>query len=71
MELWVIHGGLVPLQRSIALLPHDFNPKEFHSGRDESGLEGIIQTLTMTGRSEGALPDVTGRTENLTFHFEK
>jgi hypothetical protein len=25
----------------------------------------------MTGRSEGALPDVTGRTENLTFHFEK
>jgi hypothetical protein len=52
-------------------LPHDLVPNDFYSGRDKSGLEGMTQTLTMIGASEGALPGVAGRIKNLTFHFEK
>jgi hypothetical protein len=40
-EIWVARGDLICLQRSIALLPHDLDPKGFYSGRDKFGLEGI------------------------------
>jgi hypothetical protein len=40
MEIWVSHGDLIHLQRSIALLAHDLGPKSFYSGRDKSNLEG-------------------------------
>jgi hypothetical protein len=65
MEIWVAHGALVHLQRLIALLPHDLDPKGFYSGRDKSGLEGMTRTLTMKEASEGALPGVAGRIKNL------
>jgi hypothetical protein len=42
-----------------------------HSGREKSGLEGMTQTLTMIGASEGALPCVAGRIKNLNFSFLK
>jgi hypothetical protein len=29
MDIWVAHGALVCLQRSIALLSHDLGPKSF------------------------------------------
>jgi hypothetical protein len=50
----VPHGDLV-------LSPHDLGFKGFHSGRDISGLEGMTQTLTMIGASEGDLTGVEGR----------
>jgi hypothetical protein len=52
-------------------LPQDLGPKGFYSGRDKPDLEGMTQTLTMIGASEGALPGAAGRIENLTSHFEK
>jgi hypothetical protein len=42
-----------------------------YSGEDKFDLEGMTQTLTMIGASEGVLPGVAGRTKNLTFCFEK
>jgi hypothetical protein len=47
--------------RTTALLPHDLGLKGSHSGRDKSGLEGMTQTLTMVGASEGALSGVARR----------
>jgi hypothetical protein len=44
MEVWVAHGDLIHLQRSVALFPHDLGPKGFYSGRYKFGLEGITQT---------------------------
>jgi hypothetical protein len=41
MEIKAVHGGLVHLQRSVALLLHDLDLKGFYPGRDKSGLEGI------------------------------
>jgi hypothetical protein len=67
----VSHGGLICLQRSIALLPHDLGPKGFYRGSDQYGLGGMTQTRTMIGASEWALPGEAGRIKNLTFHFEK
>jgi hypothetical protein len=61
MEIWVAHGDLIFLQILITLLPHDLGPKGFNSEREKFGLEGMTQTLTMTGASEGALPGVAGR----------
>jgi hypothetical protein len=52
-------------------LSHDLGPKGFYSGGDIPGLEGMTWTLTMIGTSEGALPGVARRIQNLNFHFEK
>jgi hypothetical protein len=52
-------------------LPHDLCPKGFYSERDKCDLEGMTQTLTMIGASEGSLSGLAGRIKNLTFHFEK
>jgi hypothetical protein len=41
MEIWVVHGVLIHLLSSIALLPHDLGPKGFYSRRDKSDLEGM------------------------------
>jgi hypothetical protein len=35
------------------MLPHDLGLKGFYPGRDKYGLEGMTQTLTMIGASEG------------------
>jgi hypothetical protein len=55
----------------IALLSHDLGLKCCYSGRDKSGLEGMIRTLTMREASEGDFPGVAEKKKNLTFHFEK
>jgi hypothetical protein len=41
MEIWVAHGDLIHLQRSIALLPYDLCSKGFYSGRDQFDLEAL------------------------------
>jgi hypothetical protein len=69
MELCVPHGGLLPLQRSIALLPLDFSPKGFYSERDKSGLEGMTQTLTMIRALEGAPARCSRKDRESTFSF--
>jgi hypothetical protein len=43
MEICIVHGDLIHLQRSIALLPHDLGLKDFYPGRDKSGLEGMMK----------------------------
>jgi hypothetical protein len=55
------HRDRVCFERLIALLSHDLAPKGFYSRRDKSDLEGVTQTLTMIGVSEGTLPGVVGR----------
>jgi hypothetical protein len=46
MEIWVAHGDLTYLQRSIVLslyiyiiVPHDLGPKGFYPERDKSDLK--------------------------------
>jgi hypothetical protein len=41
MDIWVTHGDFIHLKRSIALLPHDLDPKGFYSSTDKSDLEGM------------------------------
>jgi hypothetical protein len=44
-EIWVAPRDHVCLfEEIVVLLPHDLSPKGFYPGRDESALEGMVQT---------------------------
>jgi hypothetical protein len=44
---------LIHLWKLMALLCHGLTPRALYSGREKFGFEGIFQTLTMIGASEG------------------
>jgi uncharacterized protein (DUF58 family) len=53
----------------IALLLHDSGPKGFYPGRDKSGLEGMIRTLTMIEASEGTPARYSRKDKKSNFSF--